>query len=152
MQQLKIEHKKIITTDQKVVENTKTTRKKDRRPGRGRAVALSRRIYRLQNSDVYYVESETSDDNYYFVKFKPDVLLESWYCSCKDNSIREMKCKHIFAIEFAIQWGTIKDVDGELPTEAKVRKVASEATGATCATLRATLPTNLSYKNEDYSF
>ena len=32
MQQLKIEHKKIITPEQKVVENTTT--KKDRRPGK----------------------------------------------------------------------------------------------------------------------
>jgi hypothetical protein len=108
MQQLEIAHEKLITTDQKVVENTKTTRKKDKRPGKGRAVALSRRIYRLQNSDVYYVESETSDDHYYFVKFKPDVFA---YCSCKDNSIRGMKCKHQFAIEFAIKWGTIKNID-----------------------------------------
>ena len=77
MQQLKIEHNKIITTDQKVVENT-TTIKKDRRAGKGRAVALSRRIYRLQNSDVYYyVESESCDSIYYFLKFKPSSVLES---------------------------------------------------------------------------
>jgi hypothetical protein len=79
MQQLKIEHKKT---------------EKDRRPGKGRTMALSRRIYRLQNTDntVYYVESETSDNNYYLVKFKPDVLQESslWYCSCKDNSTRSV--------------------------------------------------------------
>jgi hypothetical protein len=107
MQQLTIEREN-TTTDQKVVENTK----KDRRPGKGRAMALSRRIYRLQNTNntsFYYVESETSDDQYYFCKFKPDVL--EWYCSCKDNSTRHLKCKHLFAIEFAIKWGTIKDID-----------------------------------------
>jgi hypothetical protein len=75
MQQLKIEHDKIITTDQKFVENTIT--KKDRRPGKGRAMAITRRIYGLQNSDVYYVESETNEDHYYFVKFKPGIVLES---------------------------------------------------------------------------
>ena len=32
-------------------------------------------------------------------------------CSCKDNSTRRMKCKHLFAIEFAIKWGTLKDID-----------------------------------------
>ena len=116
MQQLPIVHKK-LTTDQKVVENTK----KDRRPGKGRAMALSRRIYRLQNTNntFYYVESETSDHHYYLVKFKPDVL-ESLYCSCKDYSARHtktIKCKHIFAIEFAIKWGTIKDID-KVPTSA----------------------------------
>ena len=100
MQQIKIKHEK-RASDQKVVEKAK----KDRRPGKGRTMALSRRIYRLQNTDntFYYVESETSDDHYYFVKFKPDVFLE-WY-SCKDNSTRRgLKCKHLFAIEYAIKW------------------------------------------------
>jgi hypothetical protein len=97
MQQSTIEHKNIT--------------KKDRRPGKGRSMALSRRIYRLQNTDmVYYVESETRDDQYYFCKFKPDVL-EYSQCSCKDNSTRHLKCKHIFAIEFAIEWGIIKDIE-----------------------------------------
>ena len=70
MQQIKIEHEK-RASDQKVVEKAK----KDRRPGKGRTMALSRRIYRLQNTDnMFYVESETSDDVYYLVKFKQDIL------------------------------------------------------------------------------
>src|ERR1044072_5773135 len=98
MQQLKIEHKNIT--------------KKDRRPGKGRALALSRRIYRLQNTNnMYYVESETSDDQYYLCKFKPEGL-EYSQCSCKDNSTRRgSKCKHLWGIEFAIKWGIIKDID-----------------------------------------
>ena len=60
---------------------------------------------------MYYVESETSDDQYYSCKFKPDVLEPLEYCSCKDNSNRHLKCKYIFAIEFAIKLGTIKDID-----------------------------------------
>ena len=120
---------------------------KDKREGKGRVLALSRRVYRIQNSYTFYVESERCDNVYYFVKYKPDVL-ESWYCSCKDNSIREMKCKHIFAIEFAIQWGTIKDIDGGLPTEAKVRKKV-----ATTSATTGTVPTTKSsYKDDDYSF
>jgi predicted nucleic acid-binding Zn finger protein len=101
MQQLKIEHENTIE------------KKKDRREGKGRVLALSRRMHRLrQNTDTFYVESESSDDHYYFVKFKQDVLESSlWYCSCKDNSTRHIKCKHLFAIEFAIKWGTIKDID-----------------------------------------
>ena len=59
MQQLKVDH-----------ENTK----KNRREGKGRVLAISRRIYRLQKTDVYYVESESSDNIYYFVKFKPDFI------------------------------------------------------------------------------
>ena len=69
----------------------------------------------MQNTDVYYVESETSDNIYYFVKFKPDVF--EW-CSCLDNSTRHVKCKHLFEIEFAIRMGILKDID-KLPTEAK---------------------------------
>ncbi len=50
------------------------------------------------------------------MKFKPDVF--EW-CSCKDyESKRSEKCKHLFAIEFAIRMGTLKDID-KLPAEAK---------------------------------
>jgi hypothetical protein len=102
MQQLKVEHEKTI--------------KKDRREDKGRVLALSRRIYRLLQTDVYYVESESTDNVYYFVKFKPDVIE---FCSCKDyESNRAQKCKHIFALEFAIRMGTLKDTD-MLPTEAE---------------------------------
>ena len=135
---------KQITTNQ-VVQNT--IKKKDRREDKGRVLALSRRMYRLrQNIDTFYVESESSDDHYYFVKFKPDVFLESWYCSCKDNSIREMKCKHIFAIEFAIQWGTLKDID-KLPittTEADIKEDTIQVAPIS--------KSSSSYKDDDYSF
>ncbi len=97
-------------TTSKIVET-----KKDRRSGKGRCIALSRRIYRLMQTDVFYVESESTDNTYYFVKFKPDVI--EW-CSCPDNSTRGLKCKHIFAIEFAIRMGTLKDID-KLPVEVK---------------------------------
>ena len=103
MQQLKVEH-----------ENTTAT-KKDRRSGKGRVLALSRRIYRLQNTDVFYVESESSDNTYYFVKYN---LSESAWCSCPDNSIRGMKCKHLWSIEYAIRFGTLKETD-RLPAYAK---------------------------------
>ena len=116
--------------------------KKERRSGKGRVIALSRRIYRLmQTEDVFYVESESTDNVYYFVKFKPDVIE---YCTCPDNSLRrgdgQMKCKHLHAIEFAIRLGTLKDVD-RLPTDAKVSKVV--------ATLK---PTKSSFTADDYSF
>jgi hypothetical protein len=95
---------------QQIIEQKNTIeKKKDRREGKGRVLAISRMVYKLQNTDTFYVESETRNDQYYFVKFKPDVL-ESW-CSCKDNSTRGLKCKHLFAIEFAIKWGTIKEID-----------------------------------------
>jgi hypothetical protein len=37
---------------------------------------------------------------------------------CKDNSIRGLKCKHLWGIEFAVKWGTIKEIN-KLPPKAK---------------------------------
>jgi hypothetical protein len=59
---------------------------KYKRDCEGRALAISRRNYRLHNSDVYYVESESSNNTYYFVNFKADIL---YWCSCPDNSWKE---------------------------------------------------------------
>jgi hypothetical protein len=115
-----------------------------RRECKGRALAISRRIYRLLQTDVFYVESESTDNVYYFVKFKPDVVE---YCTCPDNSLRggQMKCKHLHAIEFAIRFGTLRDID-RLPTEAKVKKVVPTAAVATKPQLAR------SYTEDDYSF
>lgn len=67
-----------LTTSKQIVE-----KKKDRRSGKGRGIALSSRIYRLiETNDVFYVESESTDNVYYFVKFKPDGI--EFCCSCKD--------------------------------------------------------------------
>ena len=97
-----------------------------------------RLICLLQIEDVFYVESESTDNVYYFVKFKPDVVE---YCTCPDNSLRggQMKCKHIWTLEFAIRMGTLRDTE-RLPTEAKVKKVV--------------VPTAVpkSYTEDDYSF
>ena len=112
---------------------------------KGRSLAQSQKMSTvLWNTDVFYVESESSNDTYYFVKFKPDVI--EW-CSCPDNSMRtggQMRCKHIWSIEFAIRMGTLKDTD-RLPKEAKVRKVASVS-----ATIQTVI--SKSYRNDDYSF
>ena len=140
MQQLTIEHKKITTIDQKqqVVENTKA-KEKDRRPGKGRCIALSRRVCRLQNTDTFYVESESSDNTYYFVKYNPSVF--EW-CSCKDfESNRAKICKHLYAIEFAIRFGTLKDID-KLPAEAK------RYNGG----ITATTVSNSSYEEDEYDY
>lgn len=112
--------------------------------GKGRSIAQSRRIYRLLQTDVFYVESESTDNVYYYVKFKPDVI--EW-CTCLDNSMRtggQMRCKHLHAIEFAIRLGTLKDTD-RLPTEAKVRKVVASPAA------KVVVPTK-SYTDDDYSF
>ena len=112
-----------LTTSNQIVE----AEQQYKRMGKGRAIAQSRRIYRLLQTDVFYVESESTDNVYYYVKFKPDVI--EW-CTCPDNSMRtgeQMKCKHLHAIEYAIRLGTLKDTD-RLPTEAKFRKVVPTAT------------------------
>jgi hypothetical protein len=134
MQQLTIEHKKIETNgNQKVV--SEEGKKKDRRFGKGLVLALSRRVYRLENSDTFYVESESTDNLYYFVKYNPSVF--EW-CACPDNSTRHIKCKHLYAIEFAIRFGTLKDID-KLPVEAK-------RYGATTAVSKSP------YEEDEYSF
>jgi hypothetical protein len=133
---------KQLTTSKIVEQKNNVEKKKNRREGKGRVLAISRRIYRiLQTEDVFYVESESADNVYYYVKFKPDVI--EW-CSCLDNSTRGgLKCKHQFAIEFAIRMGTLKDTD-KLPAEAKKSHIGvAEAEQAAIAE---------SYRDEDYSF
>jgi hypothetical protein len=128
-----------LETSKQIVEEEQ----KYKRECKGRILALTRNIYRLHNSDIYYVQSESSNDIYYFVKFKPDVVE---YCSCLDNSLRggQMNCKHLHAIGFAIRLGTLRDID-RLPTEAKDSKVVVSA-----ATIIPTAKS--SYKDDDYSF
>jgi predicted nucleic acid-binding Zn finger protein len=138
--------------------NTKLITTKDRREGKGRVLAISRRMYRLrQNTDTFYVESESSDDQYYIAKFKPDILESSWYCSCKDNSTRSVKCKHLFAIEFAIKWGIIKDID-KIPntnidqsTSNNIQAAIAAATETKSEVVVASR-TPKSYLEDDYDF
>jgi hypothetical protein len=108
--------KQELTTSKEIVEEEQ----RYKRMGKSRAMAQSRKVYRLLNTDVYYVESESSNDTYYFVKFKADVIE---FCSCLDSSTRNVRCKHSWACEYAIRLGTLRDTD-RLPTEAKDRKVA----------------------------
>jgi hypothetical protein len=134
---------KQLLKNQKVV----SERKKDRREGKGRVLAISRRMYKLeQNSDTFYVESETSDDQYYCVKYNPSSVVESWLCSCKDNSNRHIKCKHSFAIEFAIKWETVKDID-KLPPTSATADVKEDT-----QIVQIPKSSSSSYKDDDYTF
>ncbi len=117
MQQLTIEHNSNNSKqNQKIVskETKQELETENKREGKGRILATSRNVLRLQNTDTYYVQSESAENIYYFVRYNFGVL--EW-CSCPDNSIRGIKCKHQFAIEYAIKLGTLKDID-KLPTEA----------------------------------
>lgn len=91
---------------------------KDRRDGKGRVIALSRRVYRIENTDVFYVESESNDDMYYYVMFNTDKKFE--WCSCKDfeKNRYQIKCKHLAGVEYAIRWATVTDTD-KLPLGVK---------------------------------
>ena len=130
------------------VEQKESIEKKNRREGKGRVLAISRNVYRLlQTDDVFYVESESTDNVYYFVKFKPD-LFE--YCSCLDNSMRGIKCKHLHSIEFAIRLGTLRDTD-KLPADAK-RDTSSVLLSSIEPEQIATIGEAKSYTEDDYSF
>jgi predicted nucleic acid-binding Zn finger protein len=141
MQQLKIEHKKILTSkSQKTEQRESKIEIENSREVKGVRLATSRNILRIQNSDTFYVQSEKGDNTYYFVRYNPSVF--EW-CSCPDNSIRGQKCKHLFAIEFAIKWGTIKDIDKIPLLEIKER----------IPTLVVQQPNNKkSYLEDDYDF
>ena len=126
--------KQELTTNKQIVG---VEEQKYKREGKGHVLAISRRLYQLQNSDIYYVESESWDNIYYYVKFKRDVVE---YCSCLDNSMRGQKCKHLHSIEFAIRLGTIKDTD-KLPADAKQNNTNVTKIGE-----------GKSYTEDDYSF
>ena len=125
--------KQELTTSKQIVE----AEQKYRRERKGFILAISRRLYRLQNSDIYYVESESCDNIYYFVKFKPDVIE---FCSCMDSSTRSIRCKHSWACEYAIRMGTLKDTD-RLPADAKRKQVVTTVVAVP-----------KSYTEDDYSF
>lgn len=132
---------KQITTNQ-IVENKSEEIVENKREGKGRILAFSRRVYRLQNSNTFYVESEKSNDLYYFVRYNFSGL--KW-CSCPDNSTRRgITCKHQFAIEYAIRLGTLKDIE-KLPEEAK-RYSGSSSTAAIVQ------QQSKSYRDDDYDF
>jgi predicted nucleic acid-binding Zn finger protein len=122
-----------LTTSKEIVEEEQ----RYKRMGKGRVIAQSLKVYRFVNIDVFYVESESSDNVYYFVKYKPDVLE---YCSCPDNSMRGMKCKHLHSIEFAIRMKTPKDTD-KLPADTKRYPQSITITESP-----------KSYRDDDYSF
>jgi len=84
--------------------------KKDRREGKGRALALSREIYRT-SENLFYVESESSKI-YYTVKYQPSESFVLEWCTCADyNSNRSSRCKHIYAVKYALEQKTIKQVN-----------------------------------------
>lgn len=99
------------TTDQKQI-----IEKKDMRSSKGKVIAVSRMVYRIINTDVFYVESESKDGMYYYVMF--DTAKNFEWCSCKSFEYHNQKCKHLFGVEEAIKKGVVKDVE-KLPNKTK---------------------------------
>jgi hypothetical protein len=64
---------------------------KQPRYDKGDVIAKSRRILKVENEDVWLVESETTDDKYYKVTAEG-------VCECPDHQIRGQICKHIYAV------------------------------------------------------
>jgi hypothetical protein len=123
-----------LETSKQIVE----AEQKYKRECKGRSLARTKKVYRLVNTDVFYVESESSNDTYYFVKFKPGVIE---FCSCTDSSTRNVRCKHSWACEYAIRLGTLIDID-KLPAHAKRN---NNTNVAKIGAVR-------SYKDDGYSF
>ena len=102
---------------QKVVsKENKVEELENKREASGQTLALTRNVfYLLGSKNVYYVQSERSNEVYYYIKYNPDVFE---YCSCSDNSIRGVKCKHIWSIEYSIRRNTLKLTE-HLPEKAQ---------------------------------
>ena len=97
--------------------------RKDRREGRGRVLAISRNVYKLSGKSTYYVESETCDNRYYFIRYNPSIFE---LCSCKDfESNRTERCKHIYGVEFSIRFNSLQEVD-QLPQEIRGGKKSTD--------------------------
>ena len=82
MNQLEIIHKKIQNNSSRkqtavgvALQKTEQVEESiNTREVRGEALATTRVIYRIQNSDTYYVQSKRSDNIFYFVRFNPSVF------------------------------------------------------------------------------
>jgi predicted nucleic acid-binding Zn finger protein len=117
--------KQELTTSKQIVEEEE----RFKRECKWRTIALTRNVFHIEKTDTFYCQSENNSNVYYFIRYSPEVLM---WCSCPDNSMRGMNCKHTFAVEYAIRLATVKVVE-KLPVAVK-REVTE------------------SYSEDDYSF
>lgn len=89
-----------LNVEQKIIEKQQSEQEQIKRECKGRALAISRNVFRIEKTDSFYCQSENNENVYYFIRYSPDVL--TW-CSCPDSSTRGMKCKHQFGVEYAIR-------------------------------------------------
>ena len=93
MQQLTIENKKSISN-----KNQKTEQVEDLLEKKVKALISSRRFYRLENSNIFYIES-SKDNIFYYCRYT--FGSKGNFCSCKDfeyrGTIRD--CYHLSHID-----------------------------------------------------
>ena len=89
--------------------------------------------YKLKPTNgVWSVPSESSNDRY---RVDP----EAGRCSCPDNEVRKVKCKHQWAVEITMQRETIKTVETTQHPDGSTTTTARE-TVKTTKTARVTYP------------
>lgn len=102
---------------------------------KGKSIALERTIFHITGKNVYYVESQDEDGHFYYMSWNIDKELE--WCSCPDNSMRGNRCKHIYAVEYAIRKNRVVETD-KLPSYKKVGELVEIK--------------DMDYKKEEYTF
>lgn len=88
----------------------------EKREEKGKLLATSKTIYKIIGRDMYFVESESEEGRFYYIGFNKKEEIE--WCSCLDCSIRLKKCKHLFAVENALQNKTMIHTN-KFPSEIK---------------------------------
>lgn len=88
----------------------------DTREQKGIVLAATKKIKR--NGDLWIVPSQTDDGTRYTVN--PD----EQKCTCPDHEVRQVKCKHLFAVELTIRRET--DTDGNVTTTKALRLTYSQ--------------------------
>src|SRR3954451_15830133 len=73
-------------------------------PREQRGERIASRYNLKPNGSIWSVPSESSNDRY---KVDPDANR----CTCPDNEVRRVKCKHLWAVEITKQRETVKTVE-----------------------------------------
>ena len=65
----------------------------------------------MQIRFIVYLKTQR---RYYFIRYESSFE----YCSCFDNSYRHIRCKHLYAVEYAIRKNTLQEIE-HLPEKAQ---------------------------------